>query len=112
MNKNEKPKKSTLGDFGFVSPFGEDIPMIDLPDIFGKNVIVENYEMMDGKFGEYAIMLLVLDGEQIQTRTSSNAIITKLDNVKNAGELPVPAMFGIRKSEKGREYYDAMPSQL
>ena len=78
---------------------------IDLGEILNKDVLISDFQIRPGNFGEFAIILIALeDGQQRVVVTGAQAVVRKLKAA--AGQQPFLARFVQRRSTSGRRYYD------
>lgn len=71
-----------------------------LDDVAGKEVMVTDFRLEEGQYGEYAFVDLVgEDGQMVTVITGASAVLEALKAAKDAMALPCPAKF-VRKGRK------------
>lgn len=71
-----------------------------LDDVAGKEVMVVDFRLAEGQFGEYAFVDLVQkDGQMVTVMTGAKAVLEALKAAKAADALPCEAVF-VRKGRK------------
>jgi len=79
---------------------------VDAESIIGfldKDVIIKGFDTLPGKFGDYILIRVELDGEDRILRTSSDVVKRKLDLLKTRNEFPI-----IGKFIKVKRYFDVV----
>ncbi|MEM3549362.1 MAG: hypothetical protein QXJ23_10210 [Thermofilum sp.] len=80
-----------LADF---APFNPNAQAGRLDDIAGQEVMVADFRLQDGEFGEYAFVDVILqDGSMKTVITGAKAVLEALKGAKAANALPCPAVF-------------------
>jgi hypothetical protein len=83
-----------LADF---APYNPNAKAARLEDVEGQEVMVTDFRLVDGNYGEYAFVDMVKeDGTALTVITGARAILEALKAAKAAQALPLPAKF-VRK---------------
>ena len=99
-----KKKKTAEGKVRTVSEVLKEIRLeqdevIPIDSILNYEVIVHSYRLVQGNYGEYALIWCEDEGKKFLVRTGSKVIMKKLDVLKDY--LPLKGKF-----VKVRRYYD------
>lgn len=80
-----------LADF---APYNPNALAARLEDIAGQEVMVTDFRLQDGQFGEYVFLDVILqDGSMKTVITGAKAVVEALKGAKAANALPCPAVF-------------------
>jgi len=90
-----------------LSEFGQkqwDAEQITMEEVLGKQVTILDVHWLEGENGEYASMLLSVDGETRFMNNGGRVIMELLRKASEADSLPVSATFVQKMSAKNRLY--------
>ena len=85
------------------APFENVDVEMQIDDVLDKEINVIDFQMRDGKFGEFAVILATIgkDNKRITFTTGSLVVLKKVKRVTKEGLLPL-----IGKIIKVKKYYD------
>jgi hypothetical protein len=85
---------------------------VDKVQLFGSNFIVQEVKLIsdwDSDFGTSSFYLVKLkveaDGREVTSILGGMALMKQLRKLQETHSLPVSASLGMRRSERGNEYY-------
>ena len=94
MTKEASKPIQSLGNFGSLRTQDKTYKM---SDIMGVPVIVVDFELAEGDYGEFAwLTVLTEDEDRKKVRCGGTFILEALKEAKEAGALPVSATFILR----------------
>jgi len=74
---------------------------VPLTNYLDKFIIIKGYELIEGIYGQYAIIKAEYEGNEVKIRTGSSVVINKLHLLEDKNGFPVLALV-VRK----KRYYD------
>lgn len=82
-------------------------PLIDLEDVLNKEIIIEDYNLIDDQFGtKSAIIAFSLENKKHQTICGSMVVVKQLGRIKEDKKFPIKTKITKKESKKSkREYY-------
>ena len=113
MAETETPKPASTGKVmpprrrvSEVLPSGNlwpDLPQREIGDLLSRDLIIEDFSLLNGRFGKFAVILARFPDskEQFTTACGGEVVVRKLDELKEKRELPI--LGAISYNEK---YYD------
>lgn len=82
------------------APYNPNAVASRLEEFEGKEVMVLDFRLVDGQYGEFAFMdIMPEDGKVVTVITGAKAVLEALKGAKAAMALPCPARF-VRKGRK------------
>ena len=81
-----------------------DVEQIDMSDILNKEITVMDVHWLTGENGEYASMLVTIDGEERFVNTGAKILCNLLHQAQENEALPIEARF-VEKLSKSKRLY-------
>ena len=100
-NRKGDKKMKRLSDFGQKR---WDVEQIDMSQLLGKEITIMDVHWLTGEKGEYASLLIDVDGESRFANTGAMVVVELLKRAQKDGELPVRAKFVEKTSANKRTY--------
>ena len=90
-----------------LSEFGQgrwNAEKIDMSQLVGKEISIMDIHWLNGEKGEYASILITVDGETGFVNTGAKVVCDMLRKAQESNALPVQAKFVEAVSKTGRRY--------
>jgi len=74
-------------------------------DVIDKEIIIKNFVLLNGTYGEFAIIEAEMEGQAINFGIGSDVVIHQLKRAKEDNNLPLRATITSKRSEKSKRNY-------